>query len=179
MGDILINVITTPMRRIRVVRVETWEVEDIYRMYAGNKTAPVKGTWEHIAGFKFVGLLERSTEMPMALLVLCPLKLRPWLKVTIPLDVATVQAAKLYCACIHASAYKSFTCQEWNSYIATTVWGYSTGSIGPTSKENLCICIASRVAKLQTSGSGTQYQSLQNIGVKLWKHVAILIFSMV
>ena len=42
-------------------------------MYAGNKTAPVKGnfshngTWENIAGYKFVGLLEISMEMPMAL----------------------------------------------------------------------------------------------------------------
>ena len=50
-------------------------------MYVGNRTAPVKGTfdhngtWENIAGYKFVGLLERSTEMPRALLVLCPLSL--------------------------------------------------------------------------------------------------------
>ena len=41
------NVITTPMKRIRVVRAETGEVEDMYRMYAGNKSAPVKGAFGH------------------------------------------------------------------------------------------------------------------------------------
>ena len=41
------NVITTPMKRIRVVRSETGEVEDMYRMYAGNKNTLVKGAFGH------------------------------------------------------------------------------------------------------------------------------------
>ena len=69
-------------------------------MYVGNKTALVKGTcshngtWEHITGYKFIGLLERSMEMPVALLL------------------QTVQAAKIYCACFHALACKRITCQD-------------------------------------------------------------------
>ena len=114
-------------------------------------TCSHNGTWERIAGYKFIGLLERSTETPVALLL------------------QTVQAAKIYCACFHALACKSITCQEWNSCIATTAWGYSTGSIGPTSEENVCVYIASRVSQLQTSGPGTQHQSLQNTVVRLQK----------
>ena len=53
MDDTPNNVITTPMKRIRIVRAEIGEVEDMYRMYTWNKTVPVKGAFAHSGSCRF------------------------------------------------------------------------------------------------------------------------------
>lgn len=47
--------------------------------YAIGVNVILDGTWENIAGYKFVGLLERSTEMPRAIFGVVSIKRNGWL----------------------------------------------------------------------------------------------------